>query len=205
MAPAMKNRNNLYTYMLCALFAALVAICSQIFVPLPFTPVPINLALLALWVCGGVLGAKKGAIAIIVYILLGMIGVPVFAGFQGGLGVLAGPTGGYIIGYLPAVIIMGLLSQGSLQAGQHPANEALVMRGRKAVVNVLLIILRGLPALVACYALGTAWFIISTGTGFWAAMLMCVIPFIPGDALKLVAAAVVCEALRKPMRALAKY
>jgi len=194
----MKRKSTIYVYLLCALFAALTAICSQIMIPLPFTPVPINLALLAVWVCGGVLGAKKGAIAMVVYILLGAVGVPVFVGLQGGLGVIAGPTGGYIIGYLPGVIIMGLLTrEGNRFLGKEPPENM-------SAARLLLSVLRGLPALAACYALGTAWFMVSTGTGFVAAMVMCVIPFIPGDALKLAAAAAVCQALRRPLRALSQ-
>jgi biotin transport system substrate-specific component len=191
----LKNKSNLYSYLLCALFAELTALFSQIMVPLPFTPVPVNLALLAVWMAGGVLGARKGALAIAVFILLGAVGVPVFHGLQGGLGVLAGPTGGYIIGYLPSVIIFGLL-RGARNYEKNTGGAA------QKVLQLLSTITVGLPAMAACYALGTAWFIISTGTGFVAAMLMCVIPFIPGDLLKLVAAAAVCESLRKPLRAL---
>ena len=90
---------------LCGIFAALMAICSFITIPLGFTPVPINLATLGVFLTGGILGKKYGSISLIVYILLGAVGVPVFAGFKGGLGVLAGPTGGYIIGYLAAAFL----------------------------------------------------------------------------------------------------
>ena len=236
----MNTKTNLYAYLLCALFAALAAICSQIMVPLPFTPVPINLALLAVWVCGGVLGPKKGAIAMLVYILLGVIGVPVFAGLQGGIGVLAGPTGGFIIGYVPSVIVYGYflkVANGAKKTdGRHceefisgndtrsaderydkglredsGAGDAspFVSKTKRAAPAALSAVLKfsrmvalGLPAVAACYAPGTAWFVISTGTGVWAALLMCVIPFIPGDILKLIAASAACEALRKPLRAL---
>ena len=187
----MSRRGRLYSYLLCALFAALTAICSQIMIPLPFTPVPVNLALLAVWVCGGLLGAKKGAVSILVYLLLGCVGVPVFVGFAGGLGVLAGPTGGYAVGYLPAVVIYGLLAGGQ----GRPKNT-------KTLPHIIFAILKGLPALAACYAMGTVWFVTSTGTGLLAAMVMCVIPFIPGDILKLFAAAAIIESLRKPIGAI---
>ena len=181
-----------FTYVLCALFAALTAVLSQIMVPLPFTPIPINLALLAVWVCGGILGAKKGAISIIVYILLGAVGVPVFVGFNAGLGALAGPTGGYIIGYLPSVVVFALLVRRG-EAGKP---------GRKNAGVFVLTVLRGLPAMAACYAPGTAWFMITTGMGFFESLIMCVIPFIPGDVLKVIAAVAVCEAVKKPLRKL---
>ncbi|MDR3364842.1 MAG: biotin transporter BioY [Clostridiales Family XIII bacterium] len=203
----MKKRNSIYSYLLCALFAALTAICGQIMVPLPFTPVPISLALLAVLVCGGVLGAKKGAVAMLVYILLGAVGAPVFAGLTGGLGIIAGPTGGYIIGYLPAAVVMGLLAaRGSERAAKagEAGGAAGAARGLKTTKSLGLTIAMGVPAVAVCYALGTAWFVISTGTGFAASLMMCVIPFIPGDVLKIIAAAAVCEALRRPMRSFAR-
>ncbi|MCL2493626.1 MAG: biotin transporter BioY, partial [Clostridiales bacterium] len=99
--------NRLLSWILCAVFAALTGVLSQIQIPLPFTPVPINLALLPVFICGGALGAKRGAVSMVIYILLGAVGAPVFVGFSGGVGALAGPTGGYILGYLPAAVIMG--------------------------------------------------------------------------------------------------
>jgi len=195
-----KSRNTLYSYLLCALFAALTAIFSQIMIPLPFTPVPINLALLAVWLCGAVLGAKRGAIAILVYILLGAVGVPVFHGFMGGLGVLAGPTGGYIAGYLPAVVIFGFLYNKYINVNNsNNSNNSNNDKNyhQKPVIRILLTIIIGLPALAACYMVGTVWFIVTTGTNFLAAMMMCVVPFIPGDILKFVLAAAIMETLRK--------
>lgn len=180
----------IFTYILCALFAALTAVFSQIMVPLPFTPIPINLGLLAVWICGGILGARKGAITILVYILLGAVGVPVFVGFNAGLGALAGPTGGYIVGYLPSVIVFGLL------AGQGADGS----KGKKTLQSFMVVVVRGLAAMAACYAPGTAWFMISTGMGFFESLVLCVIPFVPGDILKLIVAVIVCDALRKPLR-----
>ena len=211
-----KSRNTLYSYLLCALFAALTAIFSQIMIPLPFTPVPINLALLAVWLCGIVLGAKRGAISILVYILLGAIGVPVFHGFMGGIGVLAGPTGGYIVGYLPAVVIFGFLynryiSVNNYNSNNHDSNKNISytdnynsngnkhnkQNHQKPVIRILKTIAIGLPALAACYFTGTVWFVITAGTNVLAALMMCVIPFVPGDILKFVLAAAVMETLRK--------
>ena len=188
----MKKRPSIYAYLLCALFAAITAICSQIMIPLPFTPIPINLTLLAVWLCGGVLGAKRGAISVLVYILLGVIGIPVFHGLQSGVGVLVGPAGGYIAGFLPAVIIFGLL-YGRFISSQKTEKGQPSKTMRRFALTVII----GLPALAICYALGTFWFVFVTKTGFLPALLMCVVPFIPGDILKLIAAAAVCEAVRK--------
>ena len=125
-------------------------------------------------------------IAIIVYILLGAVGVPVFVGFNAGLGALAGPTGGYIIGYLPSVIVFALLYR-------HDG---------KTTKSFILAIIRGLPAMTVCYVTGTFWFMFTTGVGLIESLIMCVIPFIPGDVLKIAAAVAICRALMKPLRSI---
>lgn len=178
---------------LCGIFAALMAICSFITIPLGFTPVPINLATLGVFLTGGILGKKYGSISLIVYILLGAVGVPVFAGFKGGLGVLAGPTGGYIIGYLAAAFLTGLLvelvfTKTGTDSGQRSAKSS-----SSRFIGIILAMIAGLAA---CYALGTAWFMISTGTGLGAALISCVIPFLPGDAAKIIVGALLVQKLR---------
>ena len=171
---------------LCGLFAALMAICSLISIPLGFTPVPVNLATLGVFLAGGLLGKKYGTISIGVYVLLGAVGVPVFAGFRGGLSVLVGPTGGYIIGYIAAAFLVGLLT------------ELLVPKaGRSAGREILACIIAMIIGLFACYLLGTLWFMISTHTGVWAALVSCVFPFLPGDALKIAAGTILTQKLRR--------
>jgi biotin transport system substrate-specific component len=162
---------------LCSLFAALTGICSIISIPLPFSPVPINLALLSVYMAGGLLGAKYGSLSQIIYLLLGAIGLPVFHNLTGGLAIIAGPTGGFIIGYIAAAFIVGLFYSRS--------NKTSAL-----VVGIL-------AGLTACYAFGTFWFIYITGTySLEAALLLCVIPFLPGDALKILAAVFLIKKLR---------
>jgi len=163
---------------LCALFAALTAVCAIIAVPLPFTPVPISLATLAVFLAGGLLGAKYGVISQVVYVILGAIGLPVFANFTGGIGVITGPTGGYIIGFIAAAWITGLI---------------VTKTSGKFLWNIVAMI----AGLALCYALGTIWFIYLTKTGLAAALLMCVVPFLIGDALKIIAASILVNRLRK--------
>jgi biotin transport system substrate-specific component len=201
-----KKNNKIVWYILCAFFAALTAVFSQVSVPLPFTPVPISLASLAVLICGGVLGAKRGALAMVVYVLLGAVGLPVFANFSGGAGVIAGPTGGYIIGYIFAAAVMGLFSgkedEVSGGATQGPQGQSAKTGFAGTGKGILRTIAKGVPAMIVLYAFGTAWFVISTGTGVAASLLLCVVPFIPGDILKIIAAAAVCEALKNPLRRL---
>ena len=160
-------------YIRCALFAALTAAAAQIAIPIG--PVPINLALLPVFLSGSLLGAKYGFLSQLAYLLLGACGLPVFTLFRGGLPVFAGPTGGYLWGYL----LIALLA-GRKRAGQNPAALALHM----------------LMGLLALYALGSGWFMISTGSGFWETLGLCVLPFMPGDFLKIITACLVTKRLK---------
>ena len=164
---------------LSAFFAALTAVFSQISIPLQ--PVPINLATLSVCLAGGVLGAGPAAVSQGIYVLLGFIGLPVFAGMTGGAGMVAGPTGGYLIGYVAEAWLIGFL-RGKTGGGCVPT--ALSM----AAGSVLL------------YALGTAWFMVSTKTGFIASLWLCVLPFLIGDALKIAAASAAAPRLFRELR-----
>lgn len=163
---------------LCGLFASLTAVCSLITIPLPFTPVPINLGTLAVFLSGGLLGRKYGTISITIYILMGAVGLPVYAGFAGGIGILAGPTGGFFAGYLAAAFLIGWLMETSC-------------KGQSILCAVFMAL-----GLLACYGLGTLWFMVNTGTGLWSALAACVFPFLPADALKISAAVLLVQKLR---------
>lgn len=163
---------------LIALFAALTAVCSMISIPLPFTPVPINLATLAVFLAGGLLGSRDGAISLIVYVLLGFIGLPVFHSFTGGLGILTGPTGGYIIGYIAAAWLTGFMIE---KLGQ----------------KFYLCIISMIAGSAACYALGTLWFMHLTSNGLVSALLACVVPFLLDDAIKIIVASILIKKLHK--------
>ena len=102
-----------------ALFAAIMCILGPLSIPIG--PVPISLTTFAVFLSVYLLGAKKSAISVIIYLLIGLTGLPVFSGFQGGVAKLAGPTGGYIIGYIAAAFLVGLIIDGMMKdrgAGQ---------------------------------------------------------------------------------------
>lgn len=171
--------------MLMALFAAVTGVLAWISIPLPFTPVPINLALVGVLLAGNILGAmgKKnaGAGAVLVYIALGALGVPVFSGGTAGLGVLAGPTGGFIAGYIMTALFAGHFCwsrQHSLLAG--------------SLMNFIAILL--------CYMLGLIWFVATTGSSFAAGLAACVLPFLPGDILKSIVVCLACGRLIKAVQ-----
>ena len=174
----MKNKTTL-NLVFCALFASLTAVMSQISIPIQ--PVPINLATLSVFIAGAVLGAKLGALSQAVYVLLGLVGLPVFAGFNGGAHVIVGPTGGYLVGYIAAAWMIGILSK---QFGRSVLSLALSMAA----------------GLVFCYLLGTVWFILITKTTLWASLTLCVFPFLIGDAAKMVAGIAVVPQLQKVFR-----
>jgi len=158
----------------CALFAALTGVLSQ--VSIPIGPVPLNLATFSVLLAGSVLGARYGAVSQAIFTLLGVVGLPVFAGMKGGAAVLAGPTGGYIIGYIATAWLVGLLAR---QFGKSCSRLAVFM-----VAGMLL-----------CYTFGTAWFLVLTKMEVRQALAICVFPFLIGDAVKVAAAALVAPRL----------
>jgi len=164
---------------LCAVFAAITAVTSGLVIPLPFTPVPMTLATLSVMLTGGFLGSKYGSVSMIVYVLLGCFGAPVFSGYTGGLDKLVGPTGGYLIGYILTAFITGIIIEKINKKNSLYINTAAMALG-----------------LSACYILGTLWFMISTGTPLWASLVSCVFPFLIGDVLKIIAGALLVKKLR---------
>lgn len=161
-----------------ALFIAVTAVCSWISIPIPGTSVPINLATFAVILAGLMLGSRDGAIAMLVFLALGAIGVPVFHSFTGGMGIVFGPTGGFLIGYIALAFFAGLATKES----KHP------------VRNYILFTVIGE---VVLYALGSAWFIFQAGSNIQTALMACVVPFLPGDAVKMVLAYLVAGRLKK--------
>ncbi len=163
-----------------AVCAALIAVCSWI--SIPFT-VPFTLQTFAVFFALYFLGGKKGTIAVAVYILLGAVGVPVFAGFKGGIGALLGTTGGYIIGFILSALIFWLFER---------------LFGRKIYIEIIAMVL----GLAVCYAFGTAWFmVVYAGTKgpvtLSAALGWCVFPFIIPDLVKIGLALGLGKTLRK--------
>lgn len=173
-----------------AVMAALICVASPFSVPMPGL-VPISLATFAIYLAGGILGAKKGTVAVVVYVLLGAVGLPVFSGGEGGLQKLFGVTGGYIIGYIPCVLITGLFVDLFFRKRSNIKNAFLNWLSRAWAVPVGMVL-----GTVVLYAFGTAWFIVARGVTLEVAMAGCVIPFIPGDLIKIACATVLTIALR---------
>ncbi len=163
-----------------SVFTAIIAVCSQIYIP---TTIPFTLQTLAVFTAGGILGCKRGTLSVIVYLLLGIIGVPVFAEFSSGLGVLFGMTGGYIIGFIFTSLIVGFMCD---------------KLGKKLWVLAVSMIL----GLAVCYAFGTVWFmIVYTRTvepiDMIGALSLCVFPYLLFDLAKIAVATVLVNRLDK--------
>ena len=178
MSTVAATRSKTYDIVYIAVFAVIMSICSWISIPIPGTSVPINLATFAVILAGLMLGSRDGAIAMLVFLALGAIGVPVFHSFTGGMGIVFGPTGGFLIGYIALAFFAGLAAKES----EHP------------VRNYILFTVIGE---VVLYALGSAWFIFQAGSNIQTALMACVVPFLPGDAVKMVLAYLVAGRLKK--------
>lgn len=169
---------------MCALMAAITCVLAP--VSLPVGPVPISLCTFAVMLSGILTGGKAGFLSQLIYVLLGAAGLPVFAGYTGGLSCIAGVTGGYIAAYpVMALTAGGLYTRfGRRERGRR---KVLVMFAAMAAGTILL------------YAFGTAWFCAVSGTAPRAAFTICILPFIPGDLVKMAAVCVIAVPLEKAL------
>ena len=188
MSEAVVSRKKLSTVELVyiAVCAALMAVCSWISIPAPAPLAPFTLQTFAVFLILLLLGGRRGFFTVLTYILLGAVGLPVFAQFMGGVGVLFGTTGGYIIGFL-------------FTAALYWALERFV-EGKPALQIAALAL-----GLLVCYAFGTAWFMAvyarqAGAVGLGAALMWCVVPFILPDLVKLALAWSLSLALKKHVR-----
>ena len=157
-----------------AVFAALI-VALTLFPAIDIGPVPITLQTFAVALAAMVLGARRGALTVLTYLALVAIGLPVAAGYVGGLGVFAGPTGGFLVGFVPQALVVGGLSTWAVR--RH--------------VSVLRLTLAGIAGMPVLYAIGTLWLMTVTGMGPGAALGAAVTPFLVGDLVKNVLAAIV--------------
>ena len=164
-----------------AVMAALLCVAGPLSISIG--PIPLSLASFAVYLAGAVLGAKRGTLSVAIYLLLGLVGLPVFSGFQGGVQRLVGVTGGYLVGYLPCALITGLaVKADSPETGPQWRLPAFMALGTAAL-----------------YLTGTAWFMIQTKNTLAASMGMCVVPFLPGDAVKIIAASLLARPVREAL------
>ncbi|HHW45368.1 MAG TPA: biotin transporter BioY [Clostridiales bacterium] len=162
------------------LFAVFIAVCSWITVPLT---VPVTLQTLAVFVTAGLLGTRRGVLAVLLYILLGAAGIPVFSNFNSGISYILGQTGGYIIGFVFSAAAIGIITG---RFGKSPRVMIIAM----------------VTGLLVCYIFGTAWFYAvythNTGpVGIFTVLMWCVIPFVIPDIVKILIAILIIERVGK--------
>ncbi len=163
------NTSKLRMMVFASLFAALTATGAYIMIPVPLSPVPITLHVFFVLLAGSMLGSKWGSMSMIVYILLGIVGLPVFAGGSSGIGVLLGPTGGYIFGFILAAYMIGKLSR---KTG-NGANSSFFINALNMSAGVLVI-----------YSCGAFRLMMMADLDLGKTFALGVIPFLPGDIIK---------------------
>lgn len=151
---------------LCGVFSALLCLCAWL--SLPLSDIAITLQTFGVFLCLSILGGKRGSLAILIYLLLGAVGLPVFSGFRGGLGTLLGPSGGYLTGFLGCGLIYWLLTS------LFPKKQPIAM----------------LAGLLTCYCIGSLWYfqfyLATGGSGSFGVILLQNLLFLPADLLKLI-------------------
>jgi len=170
-----KTENQMRMTAYASLLAALIAVGA--YIAIPIGPVPIVLQNFFVLLTGLLLGSRWGLISVAVYLLAGAVGLPVFAGGSGGVGRLAGPTGGYLVGFLPAVFVVGLIAGSK---GNQVGRDVVAMVCGTALI----------------YLLGVTWLKIITGMTTSKALMVGMYPFLPGDVLKIAVAVPVARTLR---------
>ncbi len=174
-----------------ALMSAVLCVISPFTIPIPFSPVPMSLALFGLYLTAMLLGAKKGVVSVLIYLLLGTVGLPVFSGLSGGVGILLGPTGGYLIGYVPCALVIGWMRRDVAKKGSLSNRWQMVWNGGAMAIGT-----------VVCYTFGTVWFVIVMKGTYTLpqALVVCVVPYLIFDVVKILAAAVIGVPVQKIVR-----
>lgn len=176
------SKVNVKMMTLTALMAAVICILGPLSLSIPVSPVPISLTNLAVYFTVYVIGMKRATVSYLLYLLLGFVGLPVFSSFTSGPAKLLGPTGGYLIGFIFMALICGFFID------KWPAKLYLHFIGMVLGTAV-------------CYLFGTVWLAYQGGYSFYAALAAGVIPFLPGDLVKIVLAMLIGPQIRKRLKA----
>ncbi len=175
--------DKLKNLILCAVCSAILCIFSVMTIPIG--AIPITLGTFGIMLVAVILGAKRSVISVAIFILLGAVGLPVFSGFRGGFMVIAGPTGGYIIGYILMALIIGLSN---------------LINSKNTVLMIVYTVALCIAGAIADYILGTAQFMIVQKTGLWTALTACVFPFAVIDFIKCIAASIIGIYVRRGLQ-----
>ena len=144
-------------------------------------PIPLSFATFIIYLAAGTLDFRSGVVSVALYVALGAVGLPVFTGFEGGFQKIAGVTGGFIIGYIVCAAAIG---------------SVMLLPGKKRFTYIFGMVIGTL----LLYTCGTAWFMLQTGSSLRASLMLCAVPFFPGDAAKIAAASIIAPQLRRAIR-----
>ncbi|MDY3899015.1 MAG: biotin transporter BioY [Bacilli bacterium] len=158
--------------------AAMICVLSPISIPIG--DVPISLATFIIYLIVAILGPKKGTISVLVYILVGIIGVPVFSNYRAGISVIVGVTGGYIVGYIPLALLTGIFT--------YKFKNKIWMYPIGMILGT-----------IVCYFIGTVWYMFNTNNNLISSLLVCVVPFLLFDLIKIVLSSVLAYLINKKL------
>ena len=158
--------------------AAMICVLSPISIPIG--DVPISLATFIIYLIAAILGPKKGTISVLVYILVGIIGVPVFSNYRAGISVIVGVTGGYIVGYIPLALLTGIFT--------YKFKNKIWMYPIGMILGT-----------IVCYFIGTVWYMFNTNNNLISSLLVCVVPFLLFDLIKIVLSSVLAYLINKKL------
>lgn len=179
------NNAKIKDLVLISLFSAIIVVCSLITIS---SAIPFTLQTFAVFLCLNLLGAKKGLVSIIIYILLGIVGLPVFSGFNGGIGALFNVTGGFIFGFIFSALVYWIIT--------------IIFKNKSGkAVNFI----ASFSGLLVCYLSGTVWYILffinnGESISFISAIAVCVLPFIIPDILKILLSITISERIKKHIK-----
>ena len=184
------KQKQIYNMVLCALCAALTCVLAPLSVPSYNPDVPISLSTFAVMLSGALLTPRYAFLSQVLYVLLGLAGLPVFAGFVGGAAIFARPSAGYVFGYILMAWVESLLFCAF-------GKQRKTLKGQMGVLVLAMI-----AGVLVCYVVGTIWFMAAMGMPLWSALVLCVIPFLPGVGIKIAVTALAAPQLLRAFRAL---
>lgn len=179
--PYNSTKSSTYQIVLIGIMTAITCILGPLSIPIPFSPVPISFTNLAIYLTAFILGWKRGTLSYLIYLFLGLVGLPIFSNFSGGPSKLFGPTGGYLIGFILMAFISGLFIE--------------FFNG-----NVSMYILGLMLASAANYLLGTAWLSYQLDLTFYQALSVGVFPYLIGDGIKIAIAIAIGPMIRNRLK-----
>lgn len=178
-----------------AMFAAVIAVCSQLAVNVG--EIPYTLQTLAVCLAAGLLGWKRGTLSVTVYILLGVCGIPVFSGFKNFYALIGGASAGYVIGFLFTALLVGIATDRMHMIGDRAKNKT-----AGQILELIALAAAMLIGVAVCYLFGTLWFMLvykgsASADNLQAALTYCVYPYVWADVIKIVVAAVLVNRLKR--------